>query len=75
MNNATTHHVSISIEGLLNKSDSLLQDLFGSFGPDIRTELEDRKEKGELLIGAVGCIGFCPINGCPGHEESEADHG
>ena len=65
------HHVTASIEGALLLSDEELQSMFGGFGPDIRHELEDRKQNGELLIGSVDCEGFDPIKGCPGHEVKE----
>jgi len=49
--------------------------MFGGFAPDIRHELEERKEKGELLIGSEGCEGFDPLTGCPGHEVKEVENG
>jgi hypothetical protein len=71
----TSHHVSVNIDTLLNKSDNKLQEMFGGFGPDIRSELESRKANGERLIGSLDCVGFCPVNGCPGHQDSEVNHG
>jgi hypothetical protein len=71
---AMTHHLQTKIETLLAWTDSELQEVFGGFGPDIRKELEDRKEKGEVLIGSVDCDGFDPITGCPGHEVKEVTY-
>lgn len=69
------HHIHMRIDRALSMTDTELQSLFGGFGPDIRHELEERKENGELLIGSSDCDGFCPINGCPGHEEKEVANG
>ena len=68
-------HISTTINGMLNKSDDTLQAIFGGYGSDIRYELEQRKANGELLIGSTGCDGFCPVNGCPGHEVKEVKNG
>jgi hypothetical protein len=35
---------------------------------EVRDQLRFRKERGELWLGALGCQGFCPFKGCPGHE-------
>lgn len=69
------HHLSISINRALLLSDGELHDMFGG-SANLRESLEERKAKGELLIGSVDCKGFCPINGCPGHEVKEVinDH-
>ena len=69
------HCIHMSIDRALSMSDAQLQDMFGGFAPDIRHELGERKEKGELLIGSEGCEGFDPITGCPGHEVKEVTNG
>lgn len=71
----TTHHLQTKIQTLLDWSDNELQEVFGGFGPDIRKELQDRKDSGEILIGSVDCIEFDPITGCPGHEVQEVTNG
>jgi len=61
-------HISITINRVLEFSDEELSELFEGNGSEIRTELLERKAKGELKIGSENCEGFDPINGCPGHE-------
>lgn len=63
------------IDGLLLFDDQYLQSLFGSYGPDIRHDLEERQAKGEIFIGSINCQGFDPITGCPGHEVKEVTNG
>jgi len=70
-----THHPTTKIENLLAWTDNELQEVFGGFGPDIRSELENRKERGEILIGSVDCEGFDVVTGCPGHEVKEVQNG
>ena len=70
-----THHLQTKIETLLSWTDAELQEVFGGFGPDIRKELEEKKEKGEVLIGSVNCEGFDPVTGCPGHADKEVQNG
>lgn len=72
----TRIHLCASIEGLLllpNKKLGLLTEMSGSAA---RKELLQRQLKGEKYIPSGECEGFCPINGCPGHEVKEVkdDH-
>ena len=69
------HCIHMRIDRALSMTDQQLQDLFGGFAPDIRHELEGRKEKGEILIGSEGCERFNPVTGCPGHEVKEVQNG
>lgn len=62
------NHGHISIERILAFSDEDLEDFTGMDPAAARLELEERKEKGELLIGTPECVGFDPVTGCPGHE-------
>jgi len=67
-------HLTMNIDHVLSLSDKYLEDIFASLdisGKEIRKGLEDDKKKGHKLIGSKGCDGFCPINGCPGHEVKE----
>lgn len=63
----TKRHLSTNIDYLLNQSNKWLSNIFEGDGAEIRQELEERKSKGELLIGSEGCEGFDPVKGCPGH--------
>ena len=64
-------HITVSIERVLQFSDKQLGDFFDGNGSEIREELLERQAKGELKIGSENCEGFCPIKGCPGHENSK----
>jgi hypothetical protein len=71
----SSHCLHMSIDRALAMTDDELQSMFGSFASDIRHELEQRKDKGEELIGSEGCEGFDPVTGCPGHEVKEVTNG
>lgn len=62
-------HVSCNIDYLLGYDDQYLSNIFEADGSEVRKELEERKANGELKIPSEGCEGFCPVNGCPGHEQ------
>jgi hypothetical protein len=64
----THNHIDIPISQLLGCTDAALKSIFGGMVSDIRGQLRLRKERGELWLGALGCQGFCPFKGCPGHE-------
>lgn len=63
-----TRHISTSIDFLLKQRDSYLGDIFEWDVSESRADLERLKSKGHKLIGSPDCEGFCPVNGCPGHE-------
>ena len=68
-------HVSMSISGAL-KERGLGNLITGSEGErlshkEARSALKALQAKGQKVIPMTGCEGFCPINGCPGHEETE----
>lgn len=63
------HHVYMEIETALDMSDRKLGKIFKGNGADIKKQLRERYAKGERLIGSVGCKGFDPITGCPGHPD------
>jgi hypothetical protein len=65
------HHVSTSIDRLLTFTNKKLETMFDISGEDVRIELLQRQSNGERLIGSEGCIGFDPVNGCPGHNVEE----
>ena len=60
--------IDIPIAQLLGCTDAALKSIFGGMVSDIRDQLRLREERGELWLGALGCQGFCPFKGCPGHE-------
>lgn len=61
-------HVSTSIQGLLGKSDEVLELFFDCKADELRESLKQRLQNGENYIGSPNCEGFCPVTGkCPGH--------
>jgi len=63
-----SNHIDIPIVQLLDCTDAALTSIFGGVVSEVRDRLRLRKERGELWLGALGCQGFCPFKGCPGHE-------
>lgn len=63
------HHVVTKIETLLSFDDGYLGHIFDGVGPELRKELEERRDSGDIFIGSAGCDGFDPITGCPGHDD------
>jgi hypothetical protein len=74
-------HISQSIEGALNMSEKVFNEVFeGVFSDDegkplsaeaARIELEKERALGHKLIRSAGCDNFDPIEGCLGHEDKK----
>lgn len=64
-----THHVSASIDSLLELSNEELEKMFEGTGEGLRNQFEGLKKMGHKRIPSVGCEGFDHVMGCPGHEE------
>lgn len=70
------NHLCIRIENALEHTDNDLMEIFmGSTtckdGAEIREHLEARLAYGDIYLGAVGCVGFNPRTGCPGHDPKD----
>lgn len=60
----TIQHLTVSIDGLLQKSNQGLSRFFSGDGEAIRIELNSRKKKGEKYIPSDRCKNFSPYIGC-----------
>jgi hypothetical protein len=77
MNNTggTRHHMSASIEGLLQYSNKELERLLEIPGKEARNILLHKKANGEKVIPCGDCEGFDPVTGCPGHPINATEQG
>ncbi|WP_231489884.1 hypothetical protein [Pedobacter sp. Leaf170] len=65
--NGQRHHIDTKIETLLALDELDLIDMFPTFQGKIKQHLQDRFDCGEVYVGSIGCFGFNPKTGCPGH--------
>lgn len=65
----TYRHVDFSIELLLSSgTDSQLEYLFLKSAAEIRSDLQQRFERGECYVTTESCDNFSEVEGCKGHD-------
>lgn len=68
------YHIHFKIATALEFKPAMMKSFFPNNTIEAtKKDLQERFDKGELLVGPSDCEGFDPITGCPGHEVTEEE--